>query len=448
LNLTVRLSAVAAIVILSACGGRNAGEALPFAGQAPMAASANPLLSPEFGTYRRACDAGPRPGYSQCFAIQRVDAGARISIHAPHSALSQCETGLHPGCFGPPGLQKLYNIVSASKTGGKGMTVGLVDAYGYPGIQNDLNTYRKFFGLPACGKGCFTVVNQLGKAGPLPQAGPAKDDWRPEQALDIDMVSAICPNCKILLVQTNDDNNYNLEAGVNAAVALRADVVSNSYGCPESVCLSLPTNPAYAHKGVLILASAGDSGAQAEQPCSLASVICVGGTSVAESGGARGFTETVWDELVKHQCTNGPCATGSGCSGIVMKPSWQHDKGCTGRSESDLSVVADPLTGVIVACAPCTGDPKKPLEGDWGGTSASSPIVAAMYALAGNAKTQSGATLWAHNGKGFNDVISGTNSHVDAGTIICPKSYAYICKAGKGYDGPTGWGTPNGLGSL
>jgi subtilase family serine protease len=197
----------------------------------------------------------------------------------------------------------------------------------------------------------------------------------------------------------------------------------------------------------LIVAGAGDSGAGAAQPCALSSVICVGGTSVAESKSGH-FTESVWDGLVKNQCNGGPCATGSGCSSIVEKPSWQHDHGCTWRSESDLSGVADPYTGVIVACEPCTGDPSKPLFSGDGGTSASSPMIAAMYALAGNEKSQTGATLWAHNGKGFNDVTVGTNSNKKAGTFVCPKSYAYICDAGKGYDGPTGWGTPNGVGSL
>ena len=178
------------------------------------------------------------------------------------------------------------------------MTVALIDAYGYPGIQADLSMYRKYFGLPACAKGCFSVVNQKGKAKPLPKVGPSNNDWRGEQALDMDMVSAICPNCKILLVQTDDNGNGNLAAGVDTAVKLGADIVSNSYGCPESYCTPAATNPSYDHKGVLILASAGDSGAEAAQPCDLSSIICVGGTSVAESKSGQ-FTETVWDGLVK-----------------------------------------------------------------------------------------------------------------------------------------------------
>lgn len=60
--------------------------------------------------------------------------------------------------------------------------------------------------------------------------------------------------------------------------------------------------------------------------------------------------------------------------------------------------------------------------------------------LKGGFKTQSASTNWAHQGAGFNDVTLGRNSKKKAGTFVCPKSYAYICEAGMGYDGPTGWG--------
>ena len=356
---------------------------------------------------------------------------------------SRC-SGTQPGCFGPPGLQKLYNITNASRMGGKGVTVALIDAFGYTSAQADLAEYRKVFHLPPCNKACFAVVNQEGKAKPLPAIG----NWEGEQALDIDMVSAICPNCKIILVEVDDNSTRNLAAGVNVAVKLGANIISNSYGCPEDYCAPKAHDSPYDHKGVVITASAGDTGAGAAQPCSLSTVICVGGTSVAVSSGGRGFTETVWDGLVHDQCGDGPCATGSGCSSIVAKPSWQNDEGCTKRSESDLSAVADPYTGVIVACTPCGGSP---FLSNNGGTSAAAPMIAAMYALDGNFKTQNGSTLWAHQGEGFYDVINGTNSNKRAGTFVCPKSYAYICRAGTMngvYSGPAGWGTPNGVGSL
>ena len=154
-------------------------------------------------------------------------------------------------------------------------------------------------------------------------------------------------------------------------------------------------------------------------------MVAVGGTSLKKATGTRGWAETVWS------------GTGSGCSSVVAKPSWQTDSGCTKRSEADTSAVADPNTGVAVYDSTAYRGSKGWMV--FGGTSASSPIIASVFALAGNAATQNAAQgLWQHGGTaGFNDVTSGTNG-------TCSASYAYICKARAGYDGPTGWGTPNG----
>jgi Subtilase family len=440
----------------------NMGEATPLEagspvtlpgqrGMMPLASGVN--LSPESGSYRSICGGDALlPGHSQCYAIFRTDSGARaFEVRANGLRTNASCNGTQPGCYGAEALQAAYNITKEVKTGGKGMTIALVDAFGYPGVQKDLAAYRKIWGLPACSTApCFRVVNQKGQTSGLPKVGPADDDWRGEQALDIDMASAMCPNCNLILVQTTNDENNNLQAGVNAAAALHANVISNSYGCPEKVCGASATNSNYNHPGIVITASAGDSGYGVAQPCSLSTVFCVGGTSLnVDKKSARGYAETVWDGLKgAHECSGGsgplPCATGSGCSTVVEKPSWQHDKGCTWRSESDLSADADPFTGVVVACTPCGGNPF--LTGD-GGTSASSPMIAAMVALAGNANKLTPAALWAKNGAGFNDVVTGQNDPSKEGGS-CPAAFAYICKAGKGYDGPTGWGTPDGLGSL
>jgi subtilase family serine protease len=426
-----RFAAVLAIVTLAACGSAST-RSLPYASSD----------SPEAGTYRRVCDGPSMPAHSRCFAIARTDAGAHVDA-ASLEAGTACNG--RPGCFGPADLQAAYNIAAAATSGGKNATVAVVDAWGYPDAARDLAAYRKAFKLPPCGDGCFRVVNEEG-TGKLPIIGL---DWQNEQALDIDMVSAICPHCKILLVEANSDADRDLDAAVDTAARLGADAISNSYGCEEEQndCPTVAANAHYDHRGVVITASAGDGGAGAYQPCSFATVICVGGTSLRPSNAARGYTEIVWNGLVKHLCDGGrfPCATGSGCSSVVAKPVWQTDEGCARRSESDLSAVADPYTGVVIACTPCTGGPF--LQGE-GGTSASAPIVAAMYALAGNARSQTPATLWKRQGNGFNDVTDGTNENSAAGTFLCPRSYAYICTARPGYDGPSGWGTPNGLSGL
>jgi hypothetical protein len=428
----IRAAALLAIASLAACGSGslNPGPTPPGA-TAPLAALA-PLTAEE-GSYRSICRGEALlPGHSHCSAILRTDSGA----HAFDASRTSCN-GTQPGCYGPQALDSAYGVSVGAQEFGVGTTVAVVDAFGYPGVASDLEVYRNTFGLPVCGS-CLKVVNQEGETTGLPKVGPKDDDWRGEQALDIDMVSALCWKCNILLVQAKNDETANLAAGVDTAVKLGATIISNSYACSEGLsgCTNA-TNAHYDHPGRVITASADDIGAGAVQPCSLATVFCIGGTSLNVAANARGYSEVVWNDLAK-----GDGATGSGCSSVVRKPAWQHDHGCDWRSESDLSADADPLTGVVLMCTPCGG-----LLTYGGGTSASSPMVAAMFALAGNAKTETPATLWAHQGKGFNDVTKGTNEKAGK-TFVCPASYSYICIARKGYDGPTGWGTPNGVGSL
>lgn len=321
-----------------------------------------------------------------------------------------------PSGYGPADLQSAYNLAAASSANGAGQTIAIVDAYNDPTAENDLGVYRSQYGLPACttANGCFKKVGQTG-TGTLPTNNAS---WAQEISLDLDMASAICPNCKILLVEASSASFANLGTAVNTAVSMGANVVSNSYGGSESNA----SNSNYNHPGHIITASAGDSGTGAQQPASYSTVVAIGGTNLQRSSNARGWAETAWS------------SSGSGCSAYVAKPSWQTDSGCTMRSEADVSAVADPNTGVAVYDSTAYRG-----SSGWmvfGGTSVSSPIIASVYALAANESTQTYASnIWS-NHSSLNDVTSGSN-----GTC----SISYICHAGAGYDGPTGWGTPNGI---
>ncbi len=345
----------------------------------------------------------------------RCDAEFRTDL-APPGRESAEAISAPPG-YGPSSIQSAYKLPSS--TGGHGQTVAIVDAYDDPNAAKDLAVYRTRFALPACtiANGCFRKVGQTGSATALPAANPG---WAQEISLDLDMVSATCPNCHILLVEASTAASTNLAAAVNEAVKLGATEVSNSYDGSEYVS----ANASYSHAGVIITASSGDSGYGAHQPCSYATVVCVGGTTLRRSSTTRGWSETAWS------------GSGSGCSAYVTKPAWQTDLTCHKRSEADIAAVADPNTGVAVYDSiPVNG------YSGWlvfGGTSTSSPIVASVYALAGNAKTLIAAqSLWKHLGTAsLNDVVSGSN-----GTC----TITYICHSGKGYDGPTGVGTPNGI---
>ncbi|HCI80947.1 MAG TPA: peptidase S8, partial [Ktedonobacter sp.] len=243
--------------------------------------------------------------------------------------------------------------------------------------------------------------------------------------LDLDMVSAICPNCHILLVEASSASLTNLGAAVNEAAKLGATEISNSYGGGESSSDTSYDTTYYNHPGIAITASAGDSGYGAQYPAASQYVTAVGGTSLTKASNARGWSETVWS------------GTGSGCSSYDPKPSWQTDSGCSHRTVGDVSAVADPNTGVAVYDSYVYQGASGWLV--FGGTSVASPIIASVYALAGNATSVTyGSYSYSHTSS-LNDVTSGSNGSC-GGT--------YLCTGEPGYDGPTGNGTPNGTGAF
>jgi subtilase family serine protease len=250
-----------------------------------------------------------------------------------------------------------------------------------------------------------------------------------EIALDLDMVSAACPQCKILLVEGDSASFTDLGSSVNEAVTLGATEVSNSYGGTES-SEGIATAADYSHPGVAIVASSGDNGyGIPSTPAVFSSVVSVGGTSLTKAANARGWSETAWQ------------GAGSGCSAWIDKPAWQTDPNCPGRMVADVAADADPQTGPAIYV---TDTPDlQGLPSGWsivGGTGASSPYIAGVIALAGNpAKYSNASPFYTPAAKaGLNDVVTGNNiTFMDCGGD-------YQCNAVTGYDGPTGWGTPNG----
>ncbi len=319
--------------------------------------------------------------------------------------------------YGPADLQSAYKLLSA--TAGGSQTVAIVDAYDDPNAEADLGTYRSQFKLAPCttANGCFRKVNQAGTT----SYPTANSGWGQEISLDLDMVSAICPNCRILLVEASSASNADLATSVDTAVSLGANAISNSYGGSESSG-EVSYDAHYNHPGVAITASSGDSGYGPQYPAASPYVTAVGGTTLTRDSSSRGFTETVWS------------GAGSGCSAYESKPSWQHDPSCAKRAIADVAAVADPATGVAVYDSYASKG-----QSGWlvfGGTSVASPIIASVYALAGNAAsvTYGSASYTSPTGNLF-DVTLGSNGSC-GGT--------YLCTGEVGYDGPTGNGTPNG----
>src|SRR4051794_255503 len=317
----------------------------------------------------------------------------------------------------PADLQSAYGLASDSATRGGNSTIAIVDAYHYPTAEGDLATYRAQYGLKPCTKanGCFRQVDQDGGANyPAVDAG-----WAQEAALDLDMASAICPNCKIILVEASSAYLTDLGAAVNEAAALGANVISNSYGGSEYSSETADENAYYSHPGIAVTVSSGDSGYGVEFPAASQYVTSVGGTSLTKTTTGRGWSETAWS------------GAGSGCSRYVSKPSWQKDTGCANRTVADVSAIADPATGVAVY----DSTPYQGASGwlKFGGTSVAAPLIGGVYALGSTTGTP--ASLAYANKTSLFDVTSGSNGH-------CRN---YLCTAGIGYDGPTGLGTPNGI---
>ena len=356
------------------------------------------------------------------FTTPRVRPGAaRPTVASPATA-----PAASPPTAGTPAyLQQAYDLTYLSQSAGHGDTVAIVDAYDDPNAEADLGTFRRSFGLPACTttNGCFGRVNENGGSAPMPAASAG---WAEEESLDVDAVSALCPNCHIRLVEANSASWTDLFTAEATAAALGAAQISNSFD--GSSAGALPASD-FSFPGVAVVAATGDSGyagtTHDNYPAALAGVTAAGGTTLtAASGGQgpRGFGESAWS-------LSGGEGGGSGCDLQVTKPAYQTDIGCTGRSYADVSADANPYTGMAVYDSGAGG---------WlqaGGTSLSTPLVAAYYALTG---VTTSTAQWAYGESALlNDPASGSSG-------TCAAAISYICNAGVGYDGPTGVGSISG----
>jgi subtilase family serine protease len=392
------LLGLAALAALAACSGEPT-QPNTITGPNVTASSIGTGLAMR-ALHARVCPGPAAFGTALCHSIVEVDRGGKPK---PNPS---------PSGYGPADLKAAYNLNTG---GGSGQVFAIVDAYDDPNAESDLNVYRTQFGLGECttSNGCFRKVDQNGGTSyPRADAG-----WAEEISLDLDMASAICPNCQILLVEASSNFFSDLATAEDQAAALGANVISNSYGGGE-YSGETSDESHFNHPTAAITVSTGDSGYGVEFPAASRYVTAVGGTSLIKSGNS--YSETAWS------------GAGSGCSAYIPKPSWQTDAGCANRTVGDVAAVADPNTGVAVY------DTFHLHPGGWlvfGGTSVSAPIVAGVYALAGNAASLNyGSYSYSHLSSLF-DITSGSNGHCGG---------SYLCTAGTGYDGPTGNGTPNG----
>ncbi len=358
------------------------------------------------GVYSKRVCAHASTGYAACDAHVRTNSNLK-------PLATQGPTG-----YSPTQLRGAYSIPATSST----TTVAIVDAFANPNAATDLAAYRTQFGL---GTANLTQMNQTG--GSITTVS-GDVGWGQEEMLDLEMVSAMCPTCHILYVGANSASFNDLATAVNRAATAGATVISNSYGGNEfSTETSLASS--YNHAGVTITASTGDSGYGAQAPAAFNTVVAVGGTHLVLSGNTRS-SETVWS------------GAGSGCSAYITKPSWQHDGSCARRTIGDTAADADPATGVSVYDSyGSTGG------NNWyvfGGTSVAAPLIGGIYGLTGHGSPTAASTLYSAPAGSLFDVTSGSNGRCVRGHTT---TGAYLCTGVAGYDGPTGNGTPNGVGA-
>jgi subtilase family serine protease len=431
-----RLAAAAAIAaLLAACSGGAGSNSLPSTtSQSSTVRLAGPVAnSASAANVARVC-AAPAAGYAACHAIIRTDVTGSATTN--------------PSGYHPADLRGAYSLPST--TAGSGQAVGIVDAYNDPHALSDVNTYRSTFGIAqisACNAStiaastnapCFLQISQSGSTSSLPTNNAS---WSQEISLDLDMVSAVCPSCSIILAEASSASLTNLGTAVNAAAKAGATEISNSYGGSESSSDTSSYDGAYFnHPGIAITVSSGDSGYGVEYPAASQYVTAVGGTTL-HINGAGGTSptyagETLWE-------TTSSEGAGSGCSAYDPQPSWQSSVAnitgvCAKRAVADVSADADPNTGVSVYDSYSYRG-----QSGWlvfGGTSVASPIIASVYALAGNASSVTyGSYPYSHTSS-LHDVTAN-----GAYTETCGNA---LCLAEVGWDGPSGLGSPSGTGAF
>jgi Ricin-type beta-trefoil lectin domain/Putative Ig domain len=388
---------------------------------------ARPQIAPPGTGLEQACATPTRPGQMACMAL--IEPGTRRP--GPDAA--------SPSGYTPQDLLAAYGLTVAAAKPGNGEMVGVVDAFDDPNAESDLAQYRTKFGLPACttASDCLAIRNQYGGT-KLPKAD-STGGWALEESLDLDMVSAICPNCKIVLIEADSASISDLSIAERTASRIPGmDAVTNSWGSGAEFIGENQFDPDFYAPGIAIAAAGGDGGYGTQYPAASPYVTAVGGTHLQGSGSS--WTQSAWNGV------------GSGCSSLEPKPSWQtvdarSPDGCLNRTMNDVSADADPSTGVAIYDS--VKDNGLGGVPDWtmvGGTSVATPLIAATYALADTSAGGPGMALIPGTfpaaypyqaSSGLTDVVGGSNGS-------CESARQYLCNAVSGYDGPTGLGTPSG----
>jgi hypothetical protein len=483
---------IVATAVLAAGIAGEIDTAPAASGVAHSEAARPAVIARHYATVVDLCGAATR-GQARCFAERRIVATA----HTPNATAYSIPPGVPLGPAGgytPKDIATAYHV---PRTSPGHPLVAVVAAYNDPTARRDLDTFDHQYHLAPETHRSLQVLSQAGTPTNLP---PREPGWAGEQGVDLQAIRGLCHRCRIRLVEAASQDLNDLAQTEDTAAALQPLVINDSFGFAESTVNHRFTT-AFNHPGIAIVAANGDAGMDdwdlsnagffpapsvPEAPASLPTVVAVGGTSLQLRRGGRYRSESVWDGDGPDD-TDGAAtdrslgATGGGCSKRYAAPGWQpavagwSRTGCHGRRlAADLAADADPVTGYDVF------ESYGQLTPGWftaGGTSLAAPFVAAMYALAGGAHgtPYPAVSLYGHlasTPRALHDVVAGGNGYcggdsprhcfaqaggnpnrISAAYVDCafalrgshPRRTTAACNARRGYDGPSGVGTPRGL---
>jgi hypothetical protein len=357
-----------------------------------------------------------------------------------------------PVGWGADDLRAAMHLPSQDTGGGRVGTVAVITGGAYPSEEADLAAYRAQYGLPPCtvASGCLRITDLNGGPPPEPTNARYDEAGANETSLDVDMASASCPSCRIIDVKIPAEDAIpgpveqvhkamgDVAHAVGTAIALGADAVSISFGFPnDNSPEARAIGQQLLHPGVAIVASSGDRSFrpvnQITWPADLPWVTAVGGVRLTRQG--NDLRPSAWPYASSGCDTNQPGAYGAPAAVSAL---------CGGhRATADVSAVAEDIA-VYRTYAPYSRQTNQWNIG--GGTSMSAPFIAGLYARGGHtAGVQGPNTIYSAPSGAFVDITTGSNYSLQTGAPNCLDDAPALCKAGPGWDGPTGVGTPNGL---
>lgn len=371
------------------------------------------------------CPQTPAPGHATCLsqAVSLSESGTGTRTGRAHPLTTASSDAI---AYTAANLRRMYNVPPVTGS----PEIAIVVAGHYSDIKTSMDYYRTQMGLPAC-TSCFTEFNQDGQQGPYPTWSGT--GWGGETLLDVEMVSAICPTCYIDLIEADSNSSADLDAAVKVAARF-AHWVSMSWGSAEvasDVNRNGTTFVDYSTRWHdVFVAGTGDEGYGADDllfPGTSPNVVAVGGAApLPDSTSPRGYSESAWH------------GAGSGCSQFQPQPYWQAaipaiSQSCSTRAAADVSAVAGSNTDQTVGVRVWSNSIGWAV---YTGTSVAAPIIATLYAIAGNSTSPLAPyTNAAAHPEWVNDVTGGS-------TLNCPSGTGRLCTAAAGWDGPTGVGTP------